>query len=107
MDLYPLLFSDLQRPRLLTTDPLVLDSTKATHRRTQSGDSGVVPALDLKPLQAITLYKWLDSPSKFLCQYEVPGGECRDSTCEDVHPSRVGAVEPTGASFSVLPLWLT
>ncbi|KAF7795161.1 hypothetical protein EIP86_006310 [Pleurotus ostreatoroseus] len=67
-----------------------------SHRRTDSGVSGVVPALNLKPLQAIAIYRWLDDPSRFLCQYEVPGGgECRDSHCEDIHPSRAGAVEPT------------
>lgn len=59
------------------------------------------PLPDLRPLREASLIKSID-PSKFLCQYEVPGGGvCRDANCEDVHLSRLdgglSSVEPNGA----------
>lgn len=60
-----------------------------------------LPLPDLKPLREATLIKSID-PSKFLCQYEVPGGGvCRDTNCQDVHLSRLdgelSSIEPNGA----------
>ncbi|KAH6907991.1 hypothetical protein BKA70DRAFT_288835 [Coprinopsis sp. MPI-PUGE-AT-0042] len=47
------------------------------------------PAYDLSELRVVTLTRLLD-PSKQICQFEVPGGGvCRDTSCEDLHLSRV------------------
>ncbi|KAK1232827.1 hypothetical protein PQX77_004053 [Marasmius sp. AFHP31] len=45
---------------------------------------------DLNPLKLGALLQATD-PSKPICQYEIPGGgTCRDTGCEDNHPSRIG-----------------
>ena len=52
---------------------------------------------DLQPLKVAVSSKFLSDPLRRVCQYEVPGGgECRDQDCEDIHLSRLTAVEPTG-----------
>jgi hypothetical protein len=63
--------------------------------------SHVLP--DLRPLKFASTIRLLD-PYKRVCQYEVPGGGvCRDTECDDVHLSRIGAEgEPSGASRNFL-----
>ncbi|CAA7262930.1 unnamed protein product [Cyclocybe aegerita] len=74
---------------------------------------------DLRPLRLALMSRRLD-PLKRLCRYEVPGGGvCRDTSCEDVHLSRLegtnelGSVEPSDQEaaeylFGALPAaWLS
>ena len=97
---YPLLRLHSRYPVYSEARPSSLDSTTATaNRYTQLGVSGILPALDLKILQDRATNNWLSDPAGRLCKYEVPGGgECRDSECADIHPSRARAVEPSGTS---------
>ncbi|CAL1712719.1 unnamed protein product [Somion occarium] len=60
--------------------------------------TGLTPnQLDLKPLKLAATRKWLqENSSRCICQFEVPGGgECRDRTCEDIHPSKMSTIEPS------------
>ncbi|KAI0712524.1 hypothetical protein C8Q76DRAFT_735044 [Earliella scabrosa] len=51
--------------------------------------------IDLKPLKQAAVMQYLSDNSRQICQYELGGGECRDKNCENVHLSRISAVEPT------------
>ena len=56
--------------------------------------------IDLKPLMQVAVLKFLSDPQGRICQYDI-GGECRDNDCENVHLSRLSAVEPSGTSISI------
>ena len=62
--------------------------------------------IDLKPLKQAAVLKYLSDNTRQVCQYELPGGgECRDKSCENVHLSRISAVEPSGTSvFTLFPV---
>jgi hypothetical protein len=64
-------------------------------------DRFALPIPDLGPLKMATASKIFD-PSKKVCQYEVPGGGiCKDSSCDDIHLSRlVGSQTQTGLELS-------
>ena len=55
--------------------------------------------IDLKPLKQVAVLKYLSDPQGRVCQYDM-GGECRDKDCENIHLSRLSAVEPSGTSVS-------
>ena len=106
MSLYPLLRMHL--PHSIEARFPVLSSASPVDHPGSFASSGVLPALDVKPLKAAAIRKWWSDSSRKLCQYEVPGGgECRDHECQDVHPSRVWAVEPSGTCCSSLLVVLT
>ncbi|CAL1712720.1 unnamed protein product [Somion occarium] len=72
--------------------------------------TGLTPnQLDLKPLKLAATRKWLqENSSRCICQFEVPGGgECRDRTCEDIHPSKMSTIEPSGTHLTSYALLLT
>ena len=96
---YPLLRSR-SPPHVWNTNSLV-GSPCAAH----PPDFTTLSPVSLSSLKAAAVNRWLSDPSRRICQYEVPGGgECRDPGCEDIHPSRAGSVEPSGAPlFSRLP----
>ncbi|TBU61932.1 hypothetical protein BD310DRAFT_920183 [Dichomitus squalens] len=54
--------------------------------------------IDLKPLKQASVLKFLSDNQGRVCQYDI-GGECRDKDCENVHLSRLSAVEPSGMSL--------
>ena len=54
--------------------------------------------VDLKPLKQAAVLKCLSDNEGRVCQYDI-GGECRDKDCENVHLSRLSAVEPSGTSL--------
>ena len=55
--------------------------------------------IDLKPLKQAAVMKYLSDNTRQVCQYALPGGgECRDKSCENIHLSRLSAVEPSGTS---------
>lgn len=67
----------------------------------QPHDISALSPVSLSALKAAAINRWLSEPSQRVCQYEVPGGGvCRDPNCEDIHPSRAGAVEPSGTPVS-------
>lgn len=73
-----------------------------------SSSTTQITDIDLKPLKQAAVVKYLSDNTRQICQYELPGGgECRDKSCENVHLSRLSAVEPSGASLVVLLQSLT
>ncbi len=64
-----------------------------------SSSTTQVADIDLRPLKQAAIMTYLSDNTRQICQYELPGGgECRDKNCENVHLSRLSAVEPSGAS---------
>ncbi|KIP02888.1 hypothetical protein PHLGIDRAFT_26369 [Phlebiopsis gigantea 11061_1 CR5-6] len=92
---YPLLRSH-SPPRVRDTNSLAEPSHPS-----QTPDLSTLFPVSLSSCKAAAVNRWLSDPSRRICQYEVPGGgECRDPGCEDIHPSRAGSVEPSGAPLS-------
>ena len=61
-----------------------------------ASSSSSLPKLNLRALKLAAIAKVIH-PFKQICRYEVPGnGTCRDEGCDDVHLSRLQAVEPSG-----------
>ncbi|KAI0081660.1 hypothetical protein K474DRAFT_1259905 [Panus rudis PR-1116 ss-1] len=73
---YPLLRLHLQRI------PGYPPQAQPTASETSMSSSNFSLAnLDLQPLKVIAMCKYIQDPSKRICQYEIPGGgECRDQT---------------------------
>ncbi|GJE88385.1 hypothetical protein PsYK624_044680 [Phanerochaete sordida] len=85
---YPLLRS--------RSPPQLLDIDSSAETAPHHSDLSVLSPVSLSSLKAAAINRWLSDPSRRVCQYEVPGGgECRDPNCEDIHPSRTSAAEPT------------
>jgi hypothetical protein len=94
---YPLLRSR-SSPHFFDADSPV--EAIPTARLPLSSDASVLSSVPLSSLKAAAVNRWLSDPSRRICQYEIPGGgECRDPNCEDIHPSRASALEPTGTPF--------
>ncbi|TFK86030.1 hypothetical protein K466DRAFT_167773 [Polyporus arcularius HHB13444] len=61
-----------------------------------SSSTTQVADIDLRPLKQAAIMTYLSDNTRQICQYELPGGgECRDKNCENVHLSRLSAVEPS------------
>lgn len=104
---YPLLCANSQEFLSDTTFPRAMDNSfpfvdTYSGARTDSVDPHVLIGVNLRSMKTAAVNRWLSDPSRRVCQYEVPGGgECRDPTCQDIHPSLAWTVEPSGTpSFS-------
>ncbi|KAI0771193.1 hypothetical protein BD413DRAFT_64812 [Trametes elegans] len=99
LDYHPLLREHSRQDSASVPDK----STSDASQNGASASTSLHSSIDLDELKQRAVMKYLSSGSGRICQYEVPGGgECRDSNCEDVHLSRLPAVEPSGTSFAPL-----
>ena len=59
----------------------------------------------LRPLSVnVALRRASEDSQLQICQFEVPGGgECRDSTCKDLH---LADLEPSGVWILLILLWV-
>ncbi|KAM5539515.1 hypothetical protein V8D89_006967 [Ganoderma adspersum] len=94
LDSHPL----LRAHSLQDSAPLPSSATVAG----SSLDANSAAEIDLKPLKKVAVLKYLSDPQGRVCQYDM-GGECRDKDCENIHLSRLSAVEPSGTSVTALP----
>ncbi|RPD62747.1 hypothetical protein L227DRAFT_435754 [Lentinus tigrinus ALCF2SS1-6] len=93
LDRHPLLRAR-SRPESSPLAPSSSSTSGSSSSTTQTID------IDLKPLKQAAVMKYLSDNTRQVCQYELPGGgECRDKNCDNVHLSRLSAVEPSGTSL--------
>ncbi|RPD77479.1 hypothetical protein L226DRAFT_323484 [Lentinus tigrinus ALCF2SS1-7] len=89
LDRHPLLRAR-SRPESSPLAPSSSSTSGSSSSTTQTID------IDLKPLKQAAVMKYLSDNTRQVCQYELPGGgECRDKNCDNVHLSRLSAVEPS------------
>lgn len=100
LDSYPLLCAN--SPSWFTDASVDLAGLFIASEGSRTSDPSVLSPVNLSLLKAAAVNKFLSDPSRCVCQYEVPGGgECRDSECEDIHPSQAGAAEPSDEETSL------
>lgn len=92
--------SEVQAMGSLVSPSTTLPSRSFPSASVQTNSLATYITPDLRPLKLAVASRALD-PSKVICQYEIPGGGvCRDEGCQDIHPSRLQAVDggllPTG-----------
>lgn len=97
LDRHPLLRANSRR-----NFSIVDLSASLTSASSVASSSTSFTDIDLKPLKQAAVLKYLSDNSRQICQYELGGGECRDKSCENVHLSRLSAVEPSGTSILAL-----
>lgn len=90
LDRHPLLRANSRR-----NFSIVDLSASLTSASSVASSSTSFTDIDLKPLKQAAVLKNLSDNSRQICQYELGGGECRDKSCENVHLSRLSAVEPS------------